>query len=148
MMMEAGDDGLRIMIYDETDIRGWARALKDAKEYTPDPVDDALDYLVEELDLELGLSTSWWAIAYTAVFCTVIPFFLWTWGLRYISATASSVILLIEVVFAIALATVILDERLSFGTIVGGLCIISAIVLASCRARAEIAAGPDVVPEQ
>ena len=61
MMMEAVDDGLRIMIYDETDIRGWARALKDAKEYTPGPVDDALDYLVEELDLELGLSTSWWA---------------------------------------------------------------------------------------
>lgn len=95
-----------------------------------------------------AFSLSWWVIAYTAVFCTVIPFFLWTWGLKYISATASSVILLIEVVFAIALAAVALDERLAAGTLIGGLCIISAILLASRDARAEIAAGPDVVPEQ
>lgn len=94
------------------------------------------------------VSVSWWAIGYTAVLCTVIPFFLWTWGLRYISATVSSVILLVEVVFAIALAAAILAERPAAGTVVGGLCIVCAIVLASRGAGAEIAAGPDVVPEQ
>lgn len=93
-------------------------------------------------------SGAWWAIAYTAVLCTIIPYFLWTWGLRYISATVSSVILLIEVVFAMALAATVLAERPAASTLVGGLCIVFAIVLASRGARAEIAAGPDVVPEQ
>jgi len=42
------------MIYDNTDISGWTKQLK---EYTPDPIDD----LIDEMDLQLGLTHSWMA---------------------------------------------------------------------------------------
>lgn len=88
-----------------------------------------------------------WPVAYTAVLCTVIPFALWTWGLRFISATASSVILLTEVVFAMALAALVLGERQPAGALWGGLLIGVAVLLASLDSKGEIAAGPDIVPE-
>ena len=94
-----------------------------------------------------GLTPEWWAIPYTSIFCTIIPFFLWTWGLRFISATTSSVIMLSEVVFALALAFAILGERLTAGGFVGSALIVLAVVLASREADVETATGPDVVPE-
>jgi drug/metabolite transporter (DMT)-like permease len=92
-------------------------------------------------------SPEWWTIPYTAVFCTVIPFFLWTWGLRLITATASSVIMLSEVVFALALAAAILGERLAPAGFAGSALIIVAVLLASREARGEPVTGPDLVPE-
>jgi drug/metabolite transporter (DMT)-like permease len=89
----------------------------------------------------------WWTIPYTAVFCTVIPFFLWTWGLKRITATASSVIMLSEVVFALALASAILGERLSPVGFAGSALIVLAVLLASREARGEPVTGPDLVPE-
>lgn len=89
----------------------------------------------------------WWSVPYTSVFCTIIPFFLWTWGLRFISATTSSVIMLSEVVFALALAYLIIGERLTTGGFAGSALIILAVVLASRDPGGEIATGPDVVPE-
>jgi drug/metabolite transporter (DMT)-like permease len=90
---------------------------------------------------------SLWPVAYTAVLCTVIPFSLWSWGLRHISATASTVILLTEVVFAMALAAVVLGERQPAAALWGGLLIGVAILLASLDSKEERAAGPDVAPE-
>lgn len=89
----------------------------------------------------------WWSVPYTSVFCTIIPFFLWTWGLRFISATTSSVIMLSEVVFALALAYAILGERLAAPGLLGSAMIVLAVLLASREAGAETASGPDVVPE-
>jgi len=93
------------------------------------------------------LSGGWWTVPYTSVFCTVAPFFLWSWGLRRISATTSSVLMLSEVIFALILAGIILGERLSAGAIVGSGLIIGAAVLASRETGSELASGPDVVPE-
>jgi drug/metabolite transporter (DMT)-like permease len=90
---------------------------------------------------------SWWAIVYTAVFCTIIPFMLWTSGLRYITATVSSVILLVEILFAILLAAVLLGERLSTGGLIGGGLIVLAAYLATRGQLDETAPGPDIVPE-
>jgi drug/metabolite transporter (DMT)-like permease len=92
-------------------------------------------------------SPEWWTIPYTAVFCTVIPFFLWTWGLKRITATASSVIMLSEVVFALALAAAVLGERLSGAGFAGSALIIGAVLLASRETQAEAVTGPDLVPE-
>lgn len=89
----------------------------------------------------------WWTIPYTAVFCTVLPFFLWTWGLKFISATNSSVIMLSEVVFALVLALLILGERLTTGGLAGGALIVLAILLASREPAVKTATGPDAVPE-
>jgi drug/metabolite transporter (DMT)-like permease len=92
-------------------------------------------------------SSEWWTIPYTAIFCTVIPFFLWTWGLKWISATTSSVIMLSEVVFALALAAAILGERLAPAGFGGSALIILAVLLASREVRGEPVTGPDLVPE-
>ena len=93
------------------------------------------------------LSAGFWTVPYTSVFCTVAPFFLWSWGLRRISATTSSVLMLSEVIFALILAGIILGERLSAAAIVGSGLIIGAAVLASRETGSELASGPDVVPE-
>ncbi|MDD5503077.1 MAG: EamA family transporter [Candidatus Thermoplasmatota archaeon] len=51
------------------------------------------------------ISTNGWiAIIYTAIFCTIAAFVLWSYGLRKISATASSVMLLMEIVSAFFLS--------------------------------------------
>ena len=55
--------------------------------------------------------------------------------------------MLSEVIFALALASVILSERLTPGGFVGSALIILAILLASRESAVETAAGPDVVPE-
>lgn len=89
----------------------------------------------------------WWTVPYTAVFCTILPFYLWTWGLRHISATTSSLIMLSEVVFALVLAALILGERLTAGGMVGGVLIVAAILLASRESAMKTATGPDLVPE-
>jgi drug/metabolite transporter (DMT)-like permease len=93
-------------------------------------------------------SGAWWPVPYTAVFCTIVPFLLWTWGLKRISATTSCVILLIEVVFALALAVVLLGERLAPSGFLGSALILTSVVLASRDRSEEAAVGPDVVPEQ
>ncbi len=77
-----------------------------------------------------------WVVGYTAVFCTVLPFLLWSWGLKSISATSSCVILLIEIVFALALAAVIFGERLSPGAMAGAALIVCAVLLVSWETRA------------
>jgi drug/metabolite transporter (DMT)-like permease len=93
------------------------------------------------------LSMDLWAVAYTALFCTVLPFLLWTWGLKHISATGSCVILLVEIVFALALATAVLGEHLSAGATLGAVLIVAAVILTSLEGGDETVTGPDVVPE-
>jgi len=94
-----------------------------------------------------ALDASWWAILYTAVFCTIIPFMLWTAGLRFISATVSTVILLVEILFAILLAAVLLGERLTPVGLVGAGLIAVAAFLATRGEFERTAPGPDFVPE-
>jgi len=89
-----------------------------------------------------------WTVPYTAVFCTVAPFLLWTWGLKRITATTSSIVLLTEIVFALALAAVLLGERLSPAALVGSALILAAVALASRERGDDALVGPDVVPEE
>lgn len=74
---------------------------------------------------------AWIAIFYTAIFCWVIPYYLWAKGLRYISAVTSSVVLLTEIIVAVAVATLVLGEVLTVISGVGALFIIIAILLVS-----------------
>lgn len=74
---------------------------------------------------------AWLAIAYTAVFCWVIPYYLWLKGLKHISAVTSGIVLLTEVVVAMAIATLVLGETLTVVSGVGAVFIIIAILLVS-----------------
>lgn len=74
---------------------------------------------------------AWLAILYTAIFCWVIPYYLWCKGLKHISAVSSSVLLLTEVIVAVAISTLILGEVLTVVSGVGALLIVLAILLVS-----------------
>jgi len=74
---------------------------------------------------------AWLAIVYTAVFCWVIPYYLWVKGLKHISAVTSGIVLLTEVIVAVAIATLVLGEVLTVVSGVGAVFIIIAILLVS-----------------
>ncbi len=71
------------------------------------------------------------AVCYTGLVCTTIAFTLYFAGLKHISASVSAVIMLLEIVFAVLLAFIFLNEIPSFYTIIGGLLIGTAIYLAA-----------------
>jgi drug/metabolite transporter (DMT)-like permease len=58
------------------------------------------------------------------------------------------VVLLVEVVFALVLAAVLLGERLAPSGFLGSALILTSVLLASRDRTEEAAVGPDVVPEQ
>ena len=74
---------------------------------------------------------AWIAIVYTAVFCWLIPYYLWLKGLKHISPVASTVILLIEVIVAIAISFFFLDETFTMISGIGASLIFLAIILVS-----------------
>lgn len=76
-----------------------------------------------------------WYIVYLGIFCNVIPFTLWTFGLRHLPTTTSTIILLTEVVVAAVLAMILLHEFLTIVGIFGGILIVLAIFLISFDSR-------------
>jgi drug/metabolite transporter (DMT)-like permease len=74
---------------------------------------------------------AWLAIIYTAVACWIIPYYLWLEGLKHISASTSTILLLTEILVATAISFFLLNEIFTIVTIFGALLIIVAIVLVS-----------------
>lgn len=74
---------------------------------------------------------AWLAIAYTAIFCWVIPYYLWSEGLKSISPVNSTLILLTEVLVALAVSSILLNDVLTLISGIGAFFIIAAVVLAS-----------------
>lgn len=72
---------------------------------------------------------NWSFFLYLATFATVIPFGLFLFSLRYIEASQSSLTSMVEPVVAAAVAWLWLDERLTFVQIIGGVAVISAVIL-------------------
>jgi len=73
----------------------------------------------------------WGAVAYTAAFCTVLPYLLFAKAQRFVSTTLAAIVLLIEVVVAIISSALILGEQLALGSGLGAALICISIVLAS-----------------
>jgi len=74
---------------------------------------------------------AWIAIVYTAVFCWLIPYYLWLKGLKHISPVTSTVILLIEVIVAIGISFFFLGETFTMISGTGVALIFLAIILVS-----------------
>jgi drug/metabolite transporter (DMT)-like permease len=74
---------------------------------------------------------AWLAIIYTAVACWIIPYYLWLEGLKHISASTSTILLLSEILVATAISYVLLNEVLNTISVVGASLIVIAIVLVS-----------------
>jgi drug/metabolite transporter (DMT)-like permease len=74
---------------------------------------------------------AWLAIVYTAILCWVIPYYIWLKGLKDISPVTSSVVLLTEIIVAVAISTVFLREGLTVVSGIGAIFIVIAILLVS-----------------
>jgi len=70
---------------------------------------------------------------YLAIACTTVAYYLWAYGLKRLTATSSSIILLLEIVAGLAVSFALLGEGLNSYAIVGAAFIIGAIVLVSDR---------------
>ena len=76
---------------------------------------------------------AWVAIVYTAIVCWVIPYYLWLEGLKYLSASTSTILLLSEIVVAVVASVLVLKEPVTVFSTVGALLIIIAIALVSIK---------------
>jgi drug/metabolite transporter (DMT)-like permease len=74
---------------------------------------------------------AWLCILYTGLLCWVVPYYLWLEGLKYISPVTSSVVLLTEILVAMAISTIFLGEALTITSAAGGISVIIAILLVS-----------------
>jgi drug/metabolite transporter (DMT)-like permease len=78
---------------------------------------------------------AWLAIIYTAVVCWIVPYYLWLEGLKHISASTSTILLLTEILVATTISFFLLNEILTVITVFGAILIIIAIILVSYRSN-------------
>jgi drug/metabolite transporter (DMT)-like permease len=76
---------------------------------------------------------AWAAIVWTAIVCWVLPYYLWLEGLKHLSASTSTVLLLSEIVVAVIASIVILKEPVTIFSTIGAFLIVIAIALVSVR---------------
>jgi drug/metabolite transporter (DMT)-like permease len=76
---------------------------------------------------------AWFAIIYTAVACWIVPYYLWLEGLKHLSASTSTILLLSEILVATAISYILLNEALTMISVAGASLIVIAIVLVSYR---------------
>jgi drug/metabolite transporter (DMT)-like permease len=76
---------------------------------------------------------AWSAIVWTAIVCWVLPYYLWLEGLKHLSASTSTVLLLSEVVVAVVASVIVLKEPVTVFSSIGALFIVVAIVLVSVK---------------
>ena len=76
-------------------------------------------------------STSLWAVSFTAIFNTVIPFVLYQQGLKHLTASSSAVILMLEIVVAILISVAFRGETFTAFAWAGALAVLASIFLVS-----------------
>jgi drug/metabolite transporter (DMT)-like permease len=76
---------------------------------------------------------AWAAIIYQAIFCWIVPYYLWLEGLKHLSASTSTILLLSEVVVAVIASLLFLQEPVTISSTIGALLIIVAILLVSVK---------------
>jgi drug/metabolite transporter (DMT)-like permease len=69
--------------------------------------------------------------AYLSIFTTIIAYLLWYKGLKELSAMVTSVLLLLEIIFAAILSYIFLGDQFGPGTIIGGIIICISAFLAA-----------------
>jgi len=80
------------------------------------------------LILSLNLS-SWLAIAYLAIACTLIGYYIWFYALKNVGATVTSSFLFAEPLVTVLLAALFVGEKITAPIVVGGLLIFLGVYL-------------------
>lgn len=78
------------------------------------------------------------AAVYAGVFCTALAFVLYSVGLKRLGATMSSVILLVEIVFGILFAILLLGEMPTVATAAGGGLILLSVIVISLNQSVDV----------
>jgi drug/metabolite transporter (DMT)-like permease len=76
---------------------------------------------------------AWAAVVYTGIVCWILPYYLWLEGLKYLSASTSTILLLSEIVVAVVASVFVLKEPVTVFSTIGALFIIIAIALVSVK---------------
>jgi drug/metabolite transporter (DMT)-like permease len=76
---------------------------------------------------------AWVAIVWTAIVCWVLPYYLWLEGLKHLSASVSTVLLLSEIVVAVILSIFVLKEPITIFSSIGAFFMVIAIALVSIQ---------------
>ncbi|MFA5078605.1 MAG: DMT family transporter [Dehalococcoidia bacterium] len=75
----------------------------------------------------------WITIGITAIFATALAFVVQTWAQSLVSPTRAAIVMTMEPVFAGLFAVVIGGEQLTFRTLLGGACIVAAMLIINLR---------------
>ncbi len=78
---------------------------------------------------------AWAAIVWTAIICWVLPYYLWLEGLKHLSASTSTILLLSVIVVAIIASILILKEPTTIFSTIGAFLIVIAIALVSVNLK-------------
>ena len=76
----------------------------------------------------VSVSLAGWSwVAFTAIVCTVLPYALWIFALKAVTATVSSVVSMVEVASALVLSAMLLREAYNAVAVVGAIVILISI---------------------
>jgi drug/metabolite transporter (DMT)-like permease len=75
---------------------------------------------------------AWLIIGYLAVFCSILPFIIWTAALKRLGALTSAIVLLGELAFGVFFARVLLGEVIT-GSVLAGCAVIAAAIVMVVR---------------
>jgi drug/metabolite transporter (DMT)-like permease len=79
--------------------------------------------------------SAWWAVGFMAVAATAIGFMVQTWAQAHLPATRAAVILTMEPVFAGVFAVAFAGEPLTWAILVGGLLVVTAMLVVELGPR-------------
>ena len=71
----------------------------------------------------------WVVVIYSAVFASAFAFIIQTWAQSFMSATSVGIVLTMEYIFAAIFGILLVNEHLTWRTIVGGLCMMIGLYL-------------------
>jgi drug/metabolite transporter (DMT)-like permease len=83
-------------------------------------------------------STGTMAALFIGIFCTALAFILYSVGLKHLGATMASVILLVEIVFGILFAILLLGEMPTVATAIGGAMILLSVIVISMNQSEDV----------
>lgn len=84
-------------------------------------------------------------IIYLGIFVTAIAFFFWYAGISKVDASAAGVLTSVLPVSAVALSGLFLRETITLAQLIGGICVIMAVIIVSTQPRPAV---PGVISER
>ena len=102
----------------------------------------AIASLIADGAAGFGPTEAWPELGYLAVMATLVPFLLFYWLIRHVTATYASIVGYIVPLIAVIVGVVALDEQVQPGILIGGLLIVAGVAITDrlerrYRARAD-----------